>query len=219
MDIIIKWKDGKKGFNFPINPASFDISESQNNTSIYIHNKGEMNLKGKRSLRTVTWSSFFPKQAYSFCQVKKPKKPKWYVDNLRSLMEKNITCQVTISGRLNMYCTIESFTYGESEKNRDISYSITFKEYRDIEKRPAKRQTRLMYVWKKGDTWAFVCQKMLGNRADWHRISQHPYNRKIVKDETLKIIKKYKKLPVSKRKSVREEDVLVGKEVLLRESG
>lgn len=116
-----------------------------------------------------------------------------------------------------MYCTIESFTFGENEKNRDIYYSVTFKEYRDIEKRPAKKTTQVMYLWKAGDTWPQVCKKMLGSSKEWKKVSGLLYNRKLVTDTMRRLYKKNKKLPVSKRKSIREEDALINKWVMLKE--
>lgn len=45
MDIYIKWDSDKKGFLLPINPEGFELSDSMNNTSVIVHNLGEINLK------------------------------------------------------------------------------------------------------------------------------------------------------------------------------
>lgn len=217
MDITIKWDNGKKSFIFPVNPESFDISESQNNTSIYIHNSGELNLKGKRSLRSVSWSCFFPNQDYNFLQTTR-KTPEEYINLLKGLLEDNTTCELTIPSRLSMSCTIESFSYGESERNRDVSYSITFKEYRDIEKkRSSKESKKKMYKWKKGDTWSKVCKKQLGSSKGWQKVRSKKFNKKLIDKSILELKKANKKLPASKRKKVTESNALIGKKVLLKE--
>lgn len=60
MDIYLNWDNEKKSILLPINPESFEISGSQNNQSLYVHNLGEINLKGKRGLYSITLESFFP---------------------------------------------------------------------------------------------------------------------------------------------------------------
>lgn len=66
MDIYLNWDNEKKSILFPVNPESFEISGSQNNQSLYIHNLGEINLKGKRGLYSITLESFFPSKKYNF---------------------------------------------------------------------------------------------------------------------------------------------------------
>ena len=50
MDIHIRWNNDAYGFIIPINPEEVMINVTMNNTSLNIHNLGEINLKGKRGL-------------------------------------------------------------------------------------------------------------------------------------------------------------------------
>ena len=54
MDIYLNWDSDKKSILLPINPESFEISGTQNKQSTYVHNLGEINLKGKRGLYSIT---------------------------------------------------------------------------------------------------------------------------------------------------------------------
>ena len=164
MDIIIRWDKEANGFQLPINPNSYTVDGKQNNTSVYIHELGEINLKGKRALRTVSWSSCFPAQRYEFCKVD-PLEPMTYISMLESCLEKNTQMHVLIGTNLNMFATIESLQWLDDEQNGDINYSITFKEEREpgAAKRTAKEVVPVTYTWKKKDSWAKVCKKLLGD--------------------------------------------------------
>ena len=127
MDIYIKWDSDKKGFLLPINPEGFELSDSMNNTSVIVHNLGEINLKGKRSLWTITLESFFPHQKYSFSRGAYHDPYEYYIKKLKKLFEKNTTIHLIITQTsINGFFTIESFTYGNKEKNGDVSYSLSF---------------------------------------------------------------------------------------------
>ena len=132
MDIYINWNDDTKTIRLPVNPESFNVEGSQNNTSINIQNFGEINLKGKRNLLSLSFESFFPAQKYDFAKGAY-KEPYAYIRKLKKLMEKNTTLHVVITETdINMQCTIESFSYGEEEKNGDVQYSLSLKEYREF---------------------------------------------------------------------------------------
>lgn len=74
--------NGNDKIRLPILPSSFEVESSQQNTSENVHRKGEVNLLGKRNLKTIEISSFFPNRDYPFCQYHGFKKPYFYVKNL-----------------------------------------------------------------------------------------------------------------------------------------
>jgi nucleoid-associated protein YgaU len=181
LDIFIKWDNELNSIQLPINPESFEQSVSQNNTSLYIHELGEINLKGKRALKQVSWSSFFPAQDYNFCRCV-PMDPFYYTRVLEALLENNTTVHVIITTTdINMYCTIEEFTHGEADRSGDVSYSITFKEYREVQGgvRTSKDKVPVTYLWRSGDTWPKVTKAVLGDSAGWE--AQKSANKKIIK--------------------------------------
>ena len=221
MNIFINWNDDKESMQLPVNPESFDIESSQNNTSVVVHSLGEINLKGKRNLKGVSFDSFFPAQQYDFCRCA-CEEPYAYIQKLEALLEDNTTLHLIITDtEINMQCTIESFSYGEAERNGDVYYSLSLKEYRvlkntdvtankkantTIKKATTKRASKTVksqkYKWKKGDTWHKVAKKKTGTSANY----------KALKKQNKAVIKKaMKKHPLKK-----EKEALIGYEVVIK---
>jgi hypothetical protein len=212
----IKWGKEKSNasIQFPVIPENYSLNGKQQNTSVNVHAFGEINLKGKRALASVSWSSFFPAQEYDFLHGTFKDPVKFYVVKLEDLMEKNTTIHLVIGNRLNIFGTIESFTWGEEERNGDVSYSITIKEYRapgDGTRLKQYSDGSVSYVWKKGDTWKKVCKKQLGT----NEASVVKNNRKANKSVINKAIKAYKKKN-PKVKKVKENTALIGCKVVLK---
>lgn len=204
MNIYISWNNESSSFQLPINPSGFNVSASQNNTSLYVHNFGEINLKGKRGLYEITLESFFPAQNYYFCQCK-PKKPEYYIEKLKKLFARNETVHLVITDtEINMYCTIEAFSYGEEERNGDVKFSVSFKEFREAgnKKRTTTKKVSASYLWKKGDTWPKVVKKKLGSSSKW----------KTIRKNNISVIKKAMK----KNPKIKESIALVGYEVVIK---
>ena len=213
MDIFIKWytKKGKiKSIQLPILPESYTINGKQQNTSVNIHDSGELNLKGKRALMSVGWSCFFPGKKYDFAHTAYAEPLKTYVKVIETLLEDNTTVQVIIGSRLNLHATIESFSWGESGGSGDIEYDISFKEYRvagdntRIDKLAHAKAT-IRVAWYKGDTWKKICKRGLGsNDADLVE-KNRAANKKLIDKAIATYRKKHK---IKKTKTVKETDAL-----------
>lgn len=204
MDIYIKWNNDKDSLRIPVLPSSFELAGTQNNTSVNIHNLGELNLKGKRNLYTIGFDSFFPCQPYEFCRCT-PKSAESYIKTLRKLFENNTTVHLIITeSEVNMYCTIDSFNHGMAEKVQDVSYAISFKEYRSVTEgtRVVKTVSDKTHKWKKGDTWQKVTKKYLGSSKKW----------KTVRKNNTSVINKAKK----KNKGKKENVALIGYKVVIK---
>ena len=204
MDIYIKWNNDNDSLRIPVLPSSFELAGSQNNTSVNVHNLGELNLKGKRNLYTISFDSFFPCQPYEFCKCT-PQSVESYIKTLRTLFENNTTIHLIITeSQVNLYCTIEAFNHGMSEKVKDVQYSISFKEYRSVTEgtRVVKTVKDKTHKWKKGDTWQKVTKKYLGSSKKW----------KTVRKNNTSVIKKAKK----KNKGKKEAVALVGYKVVIK---
>lgn len=208
MDIIISWNNEKKKIKLPINPSAISMSGTMNNTSLYIHNKGEVNLKGKRGLYELTIESFFPARKYEFANGAYHKPYDYYCRNLKFLFENNKTIHVIVTGTdINLFCTIESFTHGEADRTGDVQYSLALKEYRPIvstkaKKRVTTKDSKASYKWNEGDTWSKVCKKKLGTSKDWKK----------VRKKNLAVIKKAKKKHPKKKEAV----ALIGYKVVIK---
>lgn len=171
MDIFIRWgKNDASGFKLPVNPSSYKIDGKQQNTSVNIHASGEINLKGKRALRTVSWSCFFPNRKYDFAQAKYHNPIDYYVKKLVTLMDNNTTVHLVLGESINFFGTIESFSWGENEGNGDINYEISIKEQRTLggtsRNMSIFSDDYVVYVWKKNDTWTKAYKKIWGRMAD-----------------------------------------------------
>ena len=90
--------NGNDKIRLPILPSSFEVETSQQNTSENVHRKGEVNLLGKRNLKTIEISSFFPNHDYPFCQYHGFKKPYIYVKKIEGWKDSNVTPRLIITG-------------------------------------------------------------------------------------------------------------------------
>ena len=206
MNIHIKWGAADKhSLTLPIMPESFEISDTMNNTSVVIHNLGEINLKGKRNLREISLSSFFPAQKYAFAKTSFHS-PYNYVKILNSLFETNETIHLIITDTvINGFYTIESFTYGHADRTIDVTYTIALKEYRKTTssaRRYTKKAQSVSVVWRKGDTWQKLAKKNLGSSSSW----------RTVRKNNMSVIKKAKR----KNLKVKENVALIGYKVVIK---
>lgn len=125
------WLKGRKKIRIPVLPSEYTVTSSQNNTTVNVIGLGEVTLKGKRGLRSISFSSFFPaRYDADYCELTNFKAPKEYVEFIEKLKRAG-TVKLIITGTpINFRCTIESFEWGEKDGTGDISYTLSFKEYR-----------------------------------------------------------------------------------------
>lgn len=126
------WLKGSGGrVRIPVLPAEYTVTSEQDNTSVTVCNLGEVTLRGKRKLRQITFSSFFPKHYDSgYCDVR-TKSPITMVKKIEK-MKRAGSVKLIITGILSMKVTIESFEWGENDGTGDITYTLTLKEYRTV---------------------------------------------------------------------------------------
>lgn len=186
-------------YRLPILPAEYEISNESNNTQVNIHSLGEINLIGKRKLRNISFSSFFPHQPYYTCQYTTFPSPKESVALIQT-MQSNGVLRLIMTGVLDTECTIESFTWSENDGTKDINFSLDLKEYRHPQitkpketvpkkitapatKRSNKEVKTTRYVVKKGDTLSKIAKMLTGNSANWRLIWEQ--NKNIIDDPNL----------------------------------
>lgn len=130
---IITLAGGTSEVSFPVAPPDFEVGNPYNNSTVNINNLGDINMLGRRGLRTLKFSSFFPAQAYNFVQTLSIASPYDYVGRIRNMAESGQPCKVLISGTdVSMSVSIEDFTYKEQDGTGDVYFSLTLKEYRYI---------------------------------------------------------------------------------------
>lgn len=125
------WLKGRKKIRIPVLPSEYTVTSSQNDTTVNVIGLGEVTLRGKRGLRSISFSSFFPaRYDTDYCELTNLKTPKEYVEFIEKLKRAG-TVKLIITGTpINFRCTIESFEWGEKDGTGDISYTLSFKEYR-----------------------------------------------------------------------------------------
>ena len=151
---------GSDSITLPVAPESFEVADTWNNEELNINGIGLITMIGKRGLKSVTISSFFPSQGYSFLvpggttaignkkTVEKTKTGKttsktvrnehaqidpWgLIDTLLSWRGKILTLFISGTGDLVSWpCVIDGdFTYSEKDGSGDVYYTLTLKEYK-----------------------------------------------------------------------------------------
>lgn len=177
---------GSTKFQLPVLPSEYAVSGEQRNTTVNVINVGDINLLGKSGLRELPLSSFFPAQDYNFSNNSSRKTPITYVEIIESWKTSGEPIRVIITGMLNMECTIESFTWGERDANRDIYYDIFLKEYRKpktvavtkdapTSSNTSSRSTQpassgKSYTVKSGDSLWKIAKQMYGDGSQYNKI-------------------------------------------------
>ncbi|MCI9078994.1 MAG: LysM peptidoglycan-binding domain-containing protein [Lachnospiraceae bacterium] len=183
-------KQGKTKFRLAVLPPEYELTSESGNTQVVINSFGEVNLLGKRKLKTVSFSSFFPKNYNSsLCSYKKFPTPKESVKKIEKMKNKGVLHLTMTNTPVNMDCTIESFTWGENDGSEDINFTLEFKEYRKpeikgkkkkekvtkkvalpITQRPVKEIEDTIYTVKKNDDLCKIAKNVTGSSANWRAL-------------------------------------------------
>lgn len=174
----------------PVNPESFAFTEKHNNTSVNVNSIGEVNLLGKRDLKTGTISSHFPKRDRNYANNSGRQAPYTYINKLLSWKSSGKPVRLIITGtKINFQVTIETLKYGEQDGTGDVYYDLTLKEYRAVEikktklkkkkkttkkkskpKRPVAKKKTKTYTVKSGDCLWNIAKRFYGNGAQYTKI-------------------------------------------------
>ena len=174
----------------PVNPESFAFTEKHNNTSVNVNSIGEVNLLGKRDLKTGTISSHFPKRDRNYANNSGRQAPYTYINKLLSWKSSGKPVRLIITEtKINFQVTIETLKYGEQDGTGDVYYDLTLKEYRAVEikktklkkkkkttkkkskpKRPAAKKKTKTYTVKSGDCLWNIAKRFYGNGAQYTKI-------------------------------------------------
>ncbi len=124
----------KEKIQFPVLPESFKTKNGSKNDSVNVVGLGEIVIMQERSALQFSFSSFFPATKFPGLQVSRIVKPLTLIKTINRWKagKKPVHFIMTACG-VNIYCTIEDFTY--QEDGGDVGtyqYSITLKEYREI---------------------------------------------------------------------------------------
>lgn len=211
--------DKDESIQLPVVPSSFSVSGQQNNVVVNITSLGDANLPGKKGLRELNLSSFFPAQDYNFLVCERKDDPYEYIDWLTDHKDAGTIMRVIITGTdINMECLIERLEYGENDSSGDVNYSIDLKEYVRLvasqkkasgtttTKKRTTKATPKTYTVKKGDTLKKIAKKYLGSASKSKDL--YKKNKKVIEAA----FKKWKKAENKKKKgSVKAKNSQNGK--------
>lgn len=179
-------------------PETFQVKSGSSNDSVDIAGLGEITIMQSRPALQFSFSSFFPATKFPGIGVSKIKKPLTLVNKINKWKSgKKPVHFICTSLGVDLYCTIESFTYSESGGDvGTISYSITLKEYREIsvrkikknknkkgtfttaKKRVSNKTQSKTYTVKKGDCLWNIAKAQLGDATRWQEI--YKLNKKVI---------------------------------------
>ncbi len=179
----------------PILPPSFLVSLDNLHQTVDVHTRGEVTILGKRGLKNLEFTSFFPAHDYSFAAHKKNKEPYDYIKKL--LAWQNDPIRVTITGtNINDLMIFTSFSYGEPDSTGDIEYTLSLQEYRppkytkpvkkttsagktavrigdgtlDTAQRSQKQVTQKVYTVTRGDSLPALAKKFYGSGSQGSKL-------------------------------------------------
>lgn len=128
--------------SFPVLPAEFHVANPYNATSVNINNLGDINMKGKRGLASLSIESFFPASeqvdVLGLVSIAQELDPYSNVEKIKQMATSDKPAKINISSTdVSMAVLIKSFEYGEKDGTGDVYFSIELEEYRFISQESA----------------------------------------------------------------------------------
>lgn len=134
MLIVLSANNLAEVFVMPYCPPDVPISEGQT-VDDYNGLSFHLTMPGNLEPRKVSWSGFYPREKYSWCESDAGTDPEAFVAFIRKWRDKHWPIRVTITdeGRtiLNMAVLIDSFSHSYT-KMKHLEYSISLIEYQFI---------------------------------------------------------------------------------------
>lgn len=132
MDIVFSANNRQEVMILPVVPPDIAIEQAQANDT-YTGLSMDLNIIGNVGLRSLEISSFFPvNKNYPFVKANSNADGWAYIDFFKRWRAKKVPIRIVITDnnieRLNMACTVDSFTYSV-DKMGDISYTLSLREY------------------------------------------------------------------------------------------
>lgn len=130
-------KDDKNLYlQFPVNPESIRYESPFAINTVTVASLGEVAVPGERSLKRVSFSSFFPRDYNSsYCEYDGFLTPWEWVDQIEEWRDTRKNIRLIIAGTpISIPCYIEKFTLEPEKAGEpgDVYYSLSLVEYKPI---------------------------------------------------------------------------------------
>ncbi|MFS8215545.1 LysM peptidoglycan-binding domain-containing protein [Paenibacillus polymyxa] len=141
--IFLSYNNQEEAFRIPVNPPELSIKEAGDGSMYKIVGGDEINAIQSRKLTEISFSSFFPGQAYPFVNTDELLPIPEYIALITKWMDTKRPIRFIYSAisfepgaqkspqeiAINMPVTIEEFEWKPVAGTSDIEYTITFKKY------------------------------------------------------------------------------------------
>lgn len=185
MDIFLIDSSNEK-FQFPVNPEEIQISREKQFETINIITLGEVDVAQQEIIKTVSFSSFFPKVADpSYCRYAEIPDPQTAMNRLTSIMVDHRPVRLLITDtavNVLVYVSAHASAFRGGEPD-DVYFDVTFRTWRDMKVRKAgggsagqaavrtdTKPTPKVYTVRTGDSLSSIAKLELGSSSKWSAI-------------------------------------------------
>ncbi|WP_312643992.1 LysM domain-containing protein [Hydrogenoanaerobacterium sp.] len=172
------FKDRSKELALPVTPESFVVDYGIRIETVNIHDVGDADIAGKKTLATIKLECMFPERDYDFADAED--EPYGYVKTFQKWSLRGTVLRFIVSDTpVNIPVRIESIAYGEQDGTNDVYATITLREHKALEavqiadtsaavNKPRAGESNtlssdLAYTIQYGDTMCAICRKYYGN--------------------------------------------------------
>ncbi|WP_301859943.1 hypothetical protein [uncultured Megasphaera sp.] len=176
----------------PVTPREYTVTSGQKNKVVDITQLGEALVFGMPKLRTLSFSCFLPalQHDYPFI-VGDSKAPSECIELINKWKEARLPVRVIITDTpVNLMFGIMSFDYKEQDGSRDIYYTLSLTEYKNLNTPMANNdkqvddttglkarptdvtQPTTATIWQQGADICDAAKKAYGDYNHWRRIVQ-----------------------------------------------
>lgn len=193
MDFYLSFNNKEDELRLPVTPSSFELSFSNENTTVNIQNIGEINLIGKTGLASISIKSFFPVTEYHFCKYTGFPTPIECVSLIQKWQTSGRPIRLIITETdINYAMAINTFSYGIDDGTKDINFSLELSEYKFLKteetnktttttngttlevantERESKEITASTYTVVSGDTLWSIAKRFTGSGSNYQAIA------------------------------------------------
>lgn len=172
------FKDRRRELALPVTPESFQVDYGIRIETVNIHDVGDADIAGKKTLANIKLQCMFPAGNYDFADAEY--EPYGYVKKFEKWSRRGTVLRFIVSDTpVNIPVRVENIAYGERDGTNDVYATITLREHKTLEvvqmadTSAAANKSRTessntssddrSYTLKYGDTLCALCRKHYGN--------------------------------------------------------